>query len=70
MLLAVHMLLAASATPAPPGHGTCNFHNDSQLLDPGSHFTLPPVTARSPQECCDLGGRTDVCRGAVLYGLG
>ena len=68
-MLAVLQLLAVAA-PAPPGHGTCDFHNDSQLLDPGSKHSLPPVTAHSPQECCDLCGQTDTCQGAVLYGLG
>jgi hypothetical protein len=58
------------AAAAPPGHAVCKFHNNSQLFDPGSNFTRPPVTAHSAQECCDICGAVDDCQGAVLYGLG
>lgn len=72
------MLLLAVVGPAVPAtvsgarssHALCAFHNNSQLADPGSHFTLPPQTAFSPQECCNICGANSACHGAVLYGNG
>ena len=52
----------------PPGHGTCTFHNNSQLYDPGSKFTRGPFGANTPQDCCNVCGSTDGCFGAVLFG--
>jgi hypothetical protein len=62
LLLAVHTATAAATTHLKsPGHAVCDFHNNSQLADPGSHFTLPAQTANSPQECCDICGTNDDC---------
>ena len=70
MVLQVPMAFAATVQHLPPGKAVCDFHNNSQLADPGSRFTLPPKTAHSPQECCDICGANDACHGAVLYGAG
>ena len=69
LLLAAGAAVARAALlPTPPGHGNCVFHNDSQLYDPGSKFTRGPFGARTPQECCDVCGLHDDCKGAVLFG--
>ena len=72
LLLAVPATIVATATThlKSTGDAVCTFHNNSQLADPGSKFTLPPVTANSPQECCDICGANGACKGAVLYGNG
>ena len=62
--------VATSVASPPPGHGVCDFHNSSQLSDPGSKFTKPPVTAHSAQECCNICGADHECKGAELYGIG
>lgn len=68
-LTAVPLLPARRLQPLP-GHAICDFHNNTQLVDPGGKYTRGPSTAHSPQECCDICGRDDECQGAVLYGEG
>ena len=73
LLILVPLATGMAAAPRHlglPGHAACDFHNNSQLYDPGSHFTLPPRTANSPQACCDICGANPECCGAVLYGEG
>ena len=55
--------------PSPPPSGNCEFRNNTQLFDPGSKHTLPPMSAADARACCGACQRLGKqCYGAELYG--